>query len=361
MFLLARPNGDNLIELRTARGRQLNFKRNGVPEANMSIAHEDTAAGILFDVLRNEGIPRLKGYRTNRDGSQQLRFAGYLAPFEETLDESSNIALTFRGAFGRLVGDGEGSGRFTTDFVTYIADAGQIGVNLINAYASNAGLVVGTIEATKTRERTYEFANVGQAIIDLTTPLDGFDFEVAPLDGGSDYGTFNVYARQGSEVAATFEYGEDTLANVRSVRRTTMHPINVTRVLGADGLVGEDADATSRAKYGDCWRQISATDVREQSILDDKAYALLRPNPIEVVQFTPDPALAPLPWDDYWIGDTVGFNGRRAAFLTSQRTRVNEIGIVVDDDSGEEVMEIPDPTDPDEERVLRAEMTVEFG
>jgi hypothetical protein len=83
------------------------------------------------------------------------------------------------------------------------------------------------------------------------------------------------------------------------------------------------------------WVQEIASDVSEQATLDDKAQALLRPDPIKVVAFTPDPTLAPLPWDDYWLGDTVSFFGRRGAFVEDVTARINKITVVIDDEGNE--------------------------
>jgi len=342
-MMLADHAGNNLAELSTASGRALTFTRNGVPEARMTIAHEDDAAGLLLGELRN-GIPLLRGYR---DGA--LRFHGYLAPFDETLEEATALNLVFRGPFGKLLGDGQSPGRFTAADRRFTAtDAGQIAKGLIDD-ANTAGetgiSTAGSVEASKSRDRSYQYANVGESIIALTRFLDGFDFEVVPTEYTSGkIGTFTVYAQQGAvQPNARFEYGPTTLANVRSVTRQRQPPRNAVTVLGGNNTAVTATDASSIAKYGRWEWQASATEVLETATLIDLAAALVRSDPIKVVKFTPDPALAPSPWDDYWLGDTIQFYGRRDAFEDAVQMRVNAIQVVIDDD-GNETHEIEEPS-----------------
>jgi hypothetical protein len=340
-FLLTDNAGVNLAELSTGAGRTLTFARNATPEAHVTISHDDVAAAMLFTALRN-GIPKLRAYRNGT-----LRFHGDLAPFDEQLEEGAQLNLVFRGPFSRLIGYGQSRGRFTAaSFTRTATDAGQIAKALIDTYGTGAGVATtGTITASKTRDRAYQYANVGEAIVNLTRVLDGFDFEVLPTEySAGNIGQLVVYAAQGSDRTSTvrFQYGPGTLANCRSVNRQTEPPINTARVIGANGLVGLKTDAGSIATYGEMWVQESASDVSEQTTLDDKAQALLRPDPIKVVSFTPEPDLAPSPWDDYWLGDTVSFFGRRGAFYEDATMRVDKITVVIDDD-GNEAVEVERP------------------
>lgn len=355
-WVLAKPDGSTLAELHNASGKRINYKRNGVPEARCILSHEDDAAQRLWDTLTLTGIPRLYAYR-----DKVLRFAGYLAPFSESLEEDTQLELVFRGPFGRLQGDGDGSGRFTAEIVDLFADAGEIAWSLINSANTDGetGIKRGNVEATKQRERTYEFANVGDAIVDLTDLFDGFDFEVLPINEGAKIGEFHVYARQGgAKEKAVFQYGPDTIANTRNVQRNVRPPVNAVRLLGREGDVAEVTHAGSIATYGKWWRQESATDVEDFDVLLDKARGLLRPNPIRTIEFTPELSLSPRPIDDFWLGDTVSFYGARGAFTESVKVRVNEIGIVIDED-GNESAEMSDPIDPDEERTMRSLLAVE--
>lgn len=339
-FLLADSLGNGVAELATGGGRTLTFTRNAYPEATITISHDDDAAAVFFDTLRN-GIPTLRAYR---DGV--LRFHGELAPFSETLEEDAQLSLLFRGPSARLIGYGQSRGRFTlASRVFSAADAGQIAKTLIDEATGSGIATTGTIQTSKTRDRTYQYANIGEAITNLTRVLDGFDFEIVPIEyAAGKIGQFNVYASQGSDLSDTvlFQYGPNTLANVQSVTRQTEPPINYARVLGTNGLASIKSDPGSIAKYGYWIVQESISDVAEQATLDDKAQSLLRPDPIKVVAFSPDPTLAPAPWDDYWLGDTVSFFGRRGAFVEDVTARVNKITVVVDDE-GNEAAQVEQP------------------
>lgn len=364
-WLLCDATGAPLAELTTASGRRLTYRRNHYPEASFTLSHADEAAQLLLDHLLglnvSAGIPILKCYRqADGETTRTLRFAGRLAPFEETVGETATLTPVFRGPFSTLIGDGQSRGRFTAATRTFSGiDAGQIAKTLIDE-ADPAGIATtGTIEATKTRDRTYEHANVGEAIRLLTEVLDGFDFEIEPVDSGETLGELRVYARQGEErQAARFEFGSGTLANVAGARRQVQLPVNTVRVIGEGGLVGEVSDPDSVLRYGTQFVQVALSDVSEQSTLDDRAQALLRPDPIRVVSFTPEATLAPQPWDDFWLGDTVPFFARSDAFYESINARVNEITVVVDDE-GFEASETPDTADSGGERLIRASIQVE--
>jgi hypothetical protein len=344
-FLLADQVGNPVAELATGAGRSLTFTRNAYPEATVTLSHDDDAASKFFDTL-SSGIPTLRAYR---DGV--LRFHGDLAPFTEALEEAAQLTLLFRGPFARLIGYGQSRGRFTAASRAFTAtDAGQIAKTLIDEATGSGVATTGTIEASKTRTRTYQYANVGEAVTNLTRVLDGFDFEVTPIEySAGSIGQLSVYTSQGSDLSSSvlFQHGPGTLANVREVTRQTEPPINYARVLGTNGRFAVKQDAASIAKYGYWIVQETQSDVSEQATLDDKAQALLRPDPVKVVAFTPDPALAPLPWDDYWLGDTVSFYGRRGAFTEDVTARINKITVAIDDE-GNEAAQVEQPgTDGD--------------
>lgn len=377
MWELADSAGVRLGELTTAAGKTLSYTRNGVAEASYVVSHEDDSAALLLDALA-VGIPSLKIWRYSPSTVDQaaggagvyqpgrLVFNGYLAPFSEGSEETSLLTAVFRSPFGRLLGDGPNRGRFTDLSVTFAAiDAGQIAKSLIDTtnVDSFTGLATsgGTIAATMARDRTYQSGNVGELIVNLTNVIDGFDFEERFVDGGTTKALFNVYASlDESRPLARFEYGADTISNVRSMGRMTQAPINDVTVLGANGLFGHDEDAGSKTAYGWWPAQISASDVTEQSTLDDKASALLRPGPIKTVTFTPEYALesCPQPWDDFWIGSEVPFFARRGALFEDVSVRINAAKVVVDE-NGFEATEIDNPLTPGDEAAIKASLSVE--
>lgn len=358
-FILADCFGSNLTPLTTHGPVTAGYQRNGYSEAQTTLSHEDEAASLLLTSLRDTGTPMLKAFRRSVGASAgDLVFQGSLAPFQEDADEQSVLNLVFRSPFARLMGEGADRGRFTADYVSFVQeDAGTIAQTLLDsANTVNAtGLIAGTTETTALRDRSYQYANVGEAILELSNVLDGFDFEEEFYEGGSTLARLNIYARQGSEQSsARFEYGPDTLRNVRAVSRTTQPPINSARVFGAYGLVGTYEDAASIVKYGMCEVQKTVASVTTQAALDELAREMLRPNPIQTVSFVPEYGLesCPLPFDDFWLGSTVPLYARRGALEIDAQVRVNGIQIIVSED-GYEVGEL-DPSARGEDDPLHA-------
>lgn len=366
-WLLADAAGNALCELTTAAGKQIVFKRNTLSEATCTISHEDEAASLLWNALMNTGVPTLLCYRRGANDTIAVdRFNGYLAPFSEDAEEQATLSLVFRSPFGRLIGDGSTSGRFLVpELAPFVdVDAGQIAKALIDAANADSftGLATtGLILPSKVRNRTYPLGqNIGQAVINLTNVLDGFDFVETPVDGGgTTLAELSIAPSMGVDRPnVRFEYGADTLANVRKVSRTVAPPVNVAMVIGANGLTAIKTDEASIAVYGKWPTLVSQTDVTEQATLDDKAWALLRPKPTRVIQFTPDPALAPLPWDDFNLSDTGRFFARRGALQEDVAVRLNAMAVVIDE-HGNEAVAIADPLTPDGAATLQASLSVE--
>lgn len=377
VFDVCDGSGNTLTALTRAAGQSVTHTRNGVPESVFSLSHNDDECATILEALAagaGGGVPTLKGYREGRDGTKTLRFNGYLAAIsEESGTDNSTATFTFKGPFGRYLGDGSNRGVFINSAgIAYTGvDAGQIAQAVVNGFEAvgespgNLTIGPGHSETTKDRDRTYQpFTNVGELIVNLTNVLDGFDFEVGPnINPGAATPTFmlDVYAKQGSNrPAVKFEYGPSTLANCSAAHRQTTPPINDVIVAGANGLWQEATDVASISKYGVWLVVVQVPDVSEAQTLLDKAYALLRPNPIKALDFTPEPRLAPSPWDDYWIGDTVYFYANRGALVEGPvGVRVNQITVAIDPDTGLEAATIPDPVSADEERVIRAGLQTE--
>lgn len=358
-WVLEDANGSPLAELATASGKQATFQRNTCIETACTLSHEEESARLLLTALYSSGVPRMTAYR---DGV--TRFRGYLAPFTEGADEACTLSLRFRSPFGRLLGDGGQAGRYTAPYLDYYAtDAGAIAHALLTDtnVEGATGLVPGVLVASKLRDRSFDRANIGEQITNLTSVLDGFDFTERFIDGvGSDYAALDIAPSMGVvQPLARFEYGPDTLANLTSVERTTSPPINRATVVGANGLVGVKDNAQSIAQYGLWPVLVTQTEVTEQQTLDDKAQALLRPNPVATVNMTPDPVLAPKPFDDYNLGDTVALYARRGALLIdAPAIRVNGFTVVIDE-NGNEAASIPDPRTPEEQATIDSSLSVE--
>lgn len=340
-FALCDHLGAEQAILDDAYARSLRFVKNRAAEVAFALDLEDGAAVTLMEILRNSGLPRLKCY-----GDGELRFYGHWAPsrLEGGADDQQAMSLLFRDPFARYEDREFGPGSYAS------TDAGAIAWDLIDAVNAldvaagvpRGGLAAGAIGATVARDRTYDAGKlVGEAVRQLTEVEGGFDFSVTPEEslGADVLGTFGVFASLGSDRSATaiFEHGPRTLANVLHVGQSIGLPRNASFVSGDDGASARAADAASQVKYGViCAPPSRASDgTTETSTLQEIADGLIRANPIEVVDFTADPAHAPRPWLDYWLGDTVRFRAERGALSALLTPRVTGVEIRLDDEGNE--------------------------
>ena len=326
-WVLTDGSGNALAELANADGRTLRFKRNTPAEASCTVSHDDPET---IEVL-TANIPRLKCYR---DGT--LRFHGALSSIDEQADtQASQVVLNFVHPDKLL------ATRFTTS--THAAtDAGTIAWTLINSANSDddTGIRQGTINTTKSRTREYRFKQVLEAIQQLTAVLDGFDYEVVATedaDDAAELGTITVWQAQGSDQSdARFEYGAGTLANCSSITRQLLPPVNAVTLEGENGLTVTVTDAASITRYGRYDVFESRTDIADQATLTERAREKLRITPVRILQFTPDPKLAPAPFTGYFLGDTVRFAANRNALDIPEMTpRVQSIEIRIDSSGNE--------------------------
>ncbi len=369
-WVLADSQGNGVAELSTASARILHYRRNYYQEASCVISHQDAAATPLLAMLQAGAPPQLLAYRRSAGATTSvLRFRGYLAPFTEALEESALMTLTFRSPFARLFGDGSsGYGRYTDPSIACVSQSADgIAAALINLYGgagaplgatdpvfgipyaetSHAGLGIGNIGASTLWTIGYTSANIGESIIDLSSTGTGFDFDETPVAAiGPVLANFNTYYPQGSVQAATrFEYGPGTLRNLSRVERTTAPPITVVIAVGAGGITSQQEDVGASGQYGRWYYQVTATGISSQALLDAYALGLLRPAPVQELTVFPEMASpsCPLPWDNYWLGDTVGVYVNRGGFVVSAQARINSLDLAIDD-NGFETSTLPQPS-----------------
>ncbi len=319
-----------------ALGQRVLERRNGPSEASFELSHDQPAAKVLLDTLTSNSDPWLRCYR-----DRVLRFHGPLSALSEQGNETqSGMVATFRGPFAGLqTSSGGDGGEFVgirTEYVT--TDAGQIAWGLIERPLEGllpAYIGKGTIQATVKRDRTYERgAGVGEAIIALTTVEGGFDFWVEPIEPNIDAqrGLFHVYAQQGVDRPnVVFEYGSATIGNVTAYRRSVVTPIRKVTAYGANGMKATAAGGGG----GPPTQVISVPDVSVQATLQAIANGALRPRYTFVTEFDPDPAVAPQPWVNYFLGDTVRYRAKHGAYIEQRSVRIDSIEVQIDDNGNE--------------------------
>jgi hypothetical protein len=360
-WLLCDGRGGALAELTTARGKSATFTRNSYAEASCVIGAEDDAALLIADTLKT-GWPRLRLYRRPANSSTAaVVFNGHFAPMTAQAAEGSTLQIVARSPYARVVGSGSGAGRFRTVPLNPSPNQLTLLVAVVLGGSSNIQLAMGLTADTKVRTISVQPGqNLGEIITNLSNMDTGFDFTERFVDDPAVnlMSYFDTYARLGSDrPEVRFEYGSNTLSNLRDVTITTAPPINQAFLLGANGISTFKTDADSQVTYGPWPLTKTFSSISTQELLDDRAISLLRPEPIQTVDMTPD-GHAPRPWDDFYLGDTVYVYVNRGALQINTAARVNSFTVVVDD-NGIEAAQTPHPMMPDEQAAISANLEVE--
>lgn len=340
-LILDDHTGSELAELEVAP--TMRWQLNGPAQVTFALDHHAAAAYKLMGALAN-GIPQMRCYCTDRAGVPQPRFRGHWWPQkDEYSDGGSTAACTFRSPLALL----EARDRPVTNshdslvaFIAYHAIRPTLGSPL------EVGLAEGDIDwvgGPTYYRNTTERALIGPVIFDLANTDPGLELleRFSSAEGG-ELGYLDIKNRIGEDKATTvrFEAGEGTINNVVGVGREVLLPINSARVAGSDAIyLAAVTDAASRAKYGKYDTIAALSDVSrvdEFSVLSAYANSLLRPTLLGSVAIDPDPAQAPRPWDDWWLGDTVGYLISSGAFRDEGTARATACEITLDDSGNEE-------------------------
>lgn len=362
------------IDLHEATGKRITIRLSNFHEVSLSLSVESAAAAVLWDILTNGLVaPTLEVWRFASDTTTigTLVFNGTLAPFTEEYAEDGWLHLNFRSGLGRSLGYGPGAGMYLEAGASF-ADVEQTSIaNTLISYLRDSwggsSVVPGVISATSIT-RSFEWApgtNVGRALLDLVALDDGIEFLERPVAGS---GTSEIdVSGPGSAIAigtdrpkVKWEYGSDTMSNVRSLARTISMPTNYVTAYGADGVTpGVAQDTTSISSWLNYALTVVYSDVSDTATLEALAASFLRPNTTRVIQIGPEPSLAPAPWTDFYVGDTGQFLARRGAMDDAGTVRVNEFTVAIDE-NGRESYAIPDPQLRDETSAIFSSVVAEM-
>ena len=232
-----------------------------------------------------------------------------------------------------------------------ISLANQHGVDVVTdpangSLAASYGLVpiwVGTVERTQDRARSYErFQSLGQEISALSEIESGYDIYVNPLTL-----EMSIYNRLDEDLSATVVFGYRTVPhNLLSVnrQRAADNVVNGMYVVGktSQATPPEQIESDSLIAYGFQEESVQLSDVTDPLVA--AAYAagefVYRSNPTPVYSIKPVPvgAAVPRPLSDYHIGSIVAFSADRGPIqVTSQKSRVFELSISIDEEGNETV------------------------
>lgn len=209
-LIITDTSGTKLAEVDTYRRLRFQTVLNKEGDASFTVSLNDPKMAISIVNLRKS---ELKIQRRDSTGSYQTVWAGYIHAISSPISEGDDIMTVYaRGYLGLLEKRVIVSRTFTA------TDAGQIAKTLIQESQAltngNLGITYGTIEATQTRDRTYQNQYLMQEIMRLSDVLGGFDFQITvgkqfvvyKQKGGYKFNT--VIFRQSYNVASG-DYSED--------------------------------------------------------------------------------------------------------------------------------------------------------
>jgi hypothetical protein len=189
---------------------------------------------------------QLSAYDTHASAENLVRFRNHVAvkrnntvvwfgPItditEDFEDVTGSIKVDCNTMLYHLI-DIDGTGRYTDKIQSYVQiEQSEIAWDLINQtqLRSNGdlGIVQGNNPTSILRDRTYEYTNVGQALINLTKVIGGIEFEFVPIVDSSNLVTgvtFNVYY----PVVGTLRDDLNSLKvgeNIQKIKLKTKHQI----------------------------------------------------------------------------------------------------------------------------------------
>jgi len=244
------------------------------------------------------------------------------------------------------------AGRYTDKLQTYSqVEQSEIAWDLINHTQSrdngNLGITQGNNPTGVLRDRTYEYTNVGQALISLTQIIGGIEFEFTPVVDGSNLVTgviFDVFYPQMGSLRTdlnVLKIGD----NIHSLSGKTYKSIannGISEGAGSgDTIISVYDESGSQVAYTRRELLYPQKDVSIQATLDKNLEGVMNPRIVE--NYKCDIVLYPNKYPEYGtynLGDRLylDFGVTNTNYLSGLK-EVRVIGISVDvDDTGHEII-----------------------
>ena len=339
-FVVTDRQGNALGELQNASGRSLRFALNRLKTFAFTVTVDNPMSQHLV-----QGDQTLVKAYEDSTGSRTLRLNGPVVTFEKARSaQAGTLAVTVADAGWRLghrlIGKHPAGATFGTPVA--LIDRGEIAGQILDAVnngntttahadSGDTGVRRGTITASsQTFAGPWRYKPANEAISELSAPLDGYDWEIAPTEPtpdaiGLQIGALNIAAAFGSvKPDAVWEFG------------TGRHNVAEFRDVGDSGSLANRAhnlppgfpdNATQQVVTASDQPSIDARGLHETVVAGDLQVDALRQNlvdehvrirrfPRRVITFTPiseNPDASPgerrVPrlWSDYGIGDVVPF------------------------------------------------------
>ena len=336
-FVLANQAGVTIDVLDgSAKQVQLEFNRSDVSKAIVQLDVDDDRAFTLITQVASI-TPRLYAYRNG-----VLKFAGFLTSIEQTADNEANLTATFEDGLALLRyrisrADIEWYDQNSANVVASTSAVGAFPSLLSQANENLAtGLTAGIVTASTVviDDLLISREVILDRVLEISKLTGGPDLRVNPQAQGPTLATLDVGPLYTSQTPTrVFGYGVGTPVNVLSIAQQITPPQTRVLVIGnevesfstttstittAEGALGRWESAEQRAEL------YSSTDCQ------NTADALVRAGWSQTINFTPDPAIAPQPLQDYNIGDPVRLVAIRGSIAVDATVRVNKIALTID-------------------------------
>jgi hypothetical protein len=355
-FVLHTLAGTRIGELRNIGDRKVSLPLNRMATAGFTMNLENRYADRIIEQDCLVAVYETVGVTDTGSPDRRLRMVGDVTSAEEVVDGANGtVAVTISGGLFRLLKRlvGKAATGYSLGTALSLVDRGAIIVDMVNrvqsAVGSNvdaggdAGIIIGDIQASSS---TYVgplfFAKVAEQIALLSTALDGFDFELAPLEPTTNGGKFwrlNIYAAKGSASSAIFEFGTGK-KNVKGYKR----PVTKDGIMNdgymlppgypdtASGLPLHETDPASITQYGR-FEDVVPSDIPVEQLRARllQEHVRIRRTPRQQITFDPH-INAPKYGQDFTLGDTVTFRAvRNGQVRVNAAFRVYGVDVAIDD------------------------------
>lgn len=321
-FQGTQTNGTPICDLWDARSRKVTLALASPPTFTWDTDGDAVSATLLTE-LTNDVI----GYR---DGTALFR--GRIGPTQDTLDASGHsvswTAVGYEGALARRVAWTGSTRTWTATDQALIVKALIDGTQALTD--GDLGIDTSGLTATgRTRDYSVDLGKgISDAIHDLSTMIDGFDFSVEP-----DMTAHVWYPQRGTAVSWAAVWG----ATITSATRTVDTSSYASDVLGTGGDTTTPHTSSRTPRTLGRWETSQSwSDVTIQSTLNahtDGELALDDWFPSWSV--TVDPGR----WSpsDAWLGDTIGLHVHDGRLDVSTTGRIVAISFDIGDQDAETV------------------------
>lgn len=225
---------------------------------------------------------------------------------------------------------------------------GEIIQDLINDTQAlsdgDLGITIGANSSTANRTRTYEDKNVRDAMEQMSSVIDGIDFEITPDR------VLNIYDKKMTDRSNShvFSYGDDAVgtANILTVKEVldASEIRNDVKGYGKDTLSTTRSSAASQAAYGLRSGIYSYQDISELATLEGHLDDIIRTNgaPTRQLSVTLAPGKEPL-FGTYEIGDVVTIRVNKGVVDIDQPVRIYGWDVTIDNDGVEYIKLLINP------------------